>query len=54
MCRCIGAGTIEPRGAVSLQSYMNRYSQRLGGGPFSELNELLALSMFSLYKYYQK
>ena len=33
MCFFIGAGAIEPRCAVSFRSYMNRYSERLGGGP---------------------
>ena len=34
--RCVvvsSAGTTELLGAVSFRSYMNRYSQRLGGGP---------------------
>ena len=35
MCCCIGAGATEPRGAVSFRSYINRYSQRLGGGPYN-------------------
>ena len=33
MCCCHGAGTIVQRGAVFCQSYMNLYSQRLGGDP---------------------
>ena len=33
MCCCHGAGTIVQRGAVFFRSYMNLYSQRLGGDP---------------------
>ena len=45
----VGAGTIKLRGAVSFRYYMNRYSQRLGGGP-KHLSSTQPGSGLSLYK----